>query len=348
MDKIRFAVIGLGGFGTKRVKSITSNESCQLAYVVDFNEELAQEIGKRASKGAAKFEDLLSKSDFDVAVVATPNKWHEDLVVGLLEAGKTVWCEKPMSITVDSAKRMLLKSIETKQVLKVGSNVRYFPNVLKAAQLIRDGFLGRIQFFRGWIGNDGSHLLSKGWYNRKEMIGGGTLLDNGVHLIDLIRSMAGEIGYCDACECANLKWVGGGEDNAFALYRLNDGGKALIHSSWTEKSGYMYFEIQGDEAFVHVDCRWNKALLTFGKPGAAPQHEDFSQSKFSHDLELESFVKDYLSNRHPAPTSYDGYRAVKTIARSYSAFSSRQGKELYDDEDRELEKKFSKAFPQKG
>jgi predicted dehydrogenase len=344
-DKLRFAVIGVGGFGRKRVNSIMSSDSAQLTYVVDFDEKLAREVGQKTSKGAATFEELLSRSDFDVAIVAAPNKWHEDLVVGLLESGKTVWCEKPLSVTADSAKRMLEKAIETGQVLKVGSNVRYFPNVARAAQLIREGYLGRIQFFRGWIGNDGSHLLTKNWYNKKEMIGGGTLLDNGIHLVDLIRYLAGEVGYCDVCKCANLKWLGGLEDNAFAVYSLLDGGNAIIHSSWTEKSGYMYFEVHGEDGFIHVDCRWNKAFLVYGKSGSQPASEDLSKSKFSYDLELESFIDDYRKRHHPTPTSYDGYRAVKIISQSYSSWSGLKRTEIFDDDDRQLQKRFAKVFP---
>lgn len=348
MDRVRFAVIGVGGFGLKRINSILrNNRIAELLYVVDINKEVAEDISRRVGAEAIEFDKLLSKNDFDVAIVAVPNVFHEELTIKLLEAGKDVWCEKPMAISVNSAYRMLMKSIETKRILKVGSNPRYFPNVLRAVELIRQGFIGkRILFFRGWIGNEGLHLLSKKWYAKKEMIGGGTLIDNGVHLIDLIRYLADEIIRCYSCKLATIKHnIKDLEDNAVTIYELANGGFAYIHSSWTEKSGYMYFEIHGDEGYIHIDSRWSKAIIRYGKSGTEPKCEDYSQHpKMSYDLELEDFVRDYTKGFHPKPTSYDGYRAVKVITQSYLAAKQGGAVDAFDSEDSRLENLFFKHF----
>jgi len=346
MDRVRFAVIGVGGFGRKRIDAIMRSNRADLTYVVDINRDIAEDIRKSTGAEVVSFEELLSKKNYDVAIVAVPNNWHKELTIKLLDAGKDVWCEKPMSMNIESAREMLMKSIETKQMLKVGSNVRYFPNVMKAIELIREQFLGRILFFRGWIGNEGLHLLRKDWYTKKDMIGGGTLLDNGVHLIDLIRYLADEITECYMCKCANLKWhLKGVEDNAIAIYGLSNGGTAIIHSSWTERSGYMYFEIHGEDGYIHVDSRWSKAILIYGKSGSEPLREDYtSYPKMSYDLELEDFINNYKRGFHPKPTSYDGYRAVKVIMQSYLAEQTGKPVTTFDESDRKLEESFMRTF----
>jgi predicted dehydrogenase len=346
MDRIKFAVIGVGGFGLKRVNSILRSEVADLAYIVDTKKDLAQDLSRKFGVDYVGFDELLSKKNYDVAIVAIPNFLHYEFVVKLLDAGKDVWCEKPMTISVDMAHKMVLKSIEKEAILKVGSNPRYFHNVLRALELIKQGYVGRILFFRGWIGNEGLHLLSKSWYKNKEMAGGGTLIDNGIHLIDLVRYLADEVVECYSCKLTNLKYnLSDVEDNAVALYKLSGGGVALVHSSWTEKSGYMYFEIHGDKGYIHVDSRWSKAVVEYGRSSDKPTREDYTQyPKLSYDLELEDFVKDYKKGLHPKPTSYDGYRAIKIISQSYLAATIQQPIVTFDPSDNDLKEKLLQRF----
>jgi predicted dehydrogenase len=346
MDRVKFAVIGIGGFGLKRVNSILKSEVADLTYIVDTNKDLARDLSRKFGVGYISFDELTSKKNYDVAIVAVPNFLHYELAIKLLEAGKDVWCEKPMTISIDMARKMVLKSIEKEVILKVGSNPRYFPNVLRALELIKQGYVERTLFFRGWIGNEGVHLLSKSWYRNRNMAGGGTLIDNGVHLIDLIRYIAGEIVKCYSCRLTTLKHdLCDVEDNAVALYELSGGGFALIHSSWTEKSGYMYFELHGDNGYIHVDSRWSKAVIKYGRSGDKPTCEDYTQyPKLSYDLELEDFVKDYKEGFHPKPTSYDGYRAIKIIVQSYSAATIQQPVITFDSSDNDLKERLLQRF----
>jgi predicted dehydrogenase len=346
MDRVKFAVIGVGGFGLKRVNSILKSEVADLTYIVDANKDLAWDLSRKFGIDYVSFDELISKKNYDVAIVAVPNFLHYELAIKLLEAGKDVWCEKPMTISIDMARKMVLKSIEKGAILKVGSNPRYFPNVLRALELIKQGYVGRTLFFRGWIGNEGLHLLSKSWYRAKEMAGGGTLIDNGVHLIDLIRYLVNEVVKCYSCKLTTLKHnLSDVEDNAVALYELSGGGFALIHSSWTEKSGYMYFELHGDNGYIHADSRWSKAVIKYGRSSDKPTCEDYTQHpKLSYDLELEDFVKDYKEGFHPKPTSYDGYRAIKIIMQSYSAATIQQPVITFDSSDNDLKERLLQRF----
>lgn len=346
MDKVKFAVIGVGGFGLKRVNSILRSEVAELTYIVDANEDITKNLSKRVGGEAISFDELLLRKDYDVAIVAVPNALHEELTIRLLKSKKDVWCEKPMAVSINSARRMLVNSVESRSILKIGSNPRYFPNVLRAIELIRQDYIGKPLFFRGWIGNEGLHLQSKTWYTKKEVVGGGTLIDNGVHLIDMIRYLVDEIAKCNFCILGSLKHsIKDLEDNAIAVYELIHGGLAHFHSSWTERSGYMYFEVHGDKGYIHVDSRWSKATIKYGRSSDEPACEDYTHHpKISYDLELEDFVRDYREGFHPKPTSYDGYRAIKVIMKSYLAASKCFSMLTFDDSDRKLEKAFLKCF----
>jgi len=351
MDRIRFALIGVGGFGLKRLKSILRNKDiAELRYIVDTDVEKVRSLSKEYGIQYITFDELLGKNDYDVTIIATPNAYHEELTIKLLDRGKDVWCEKPMTISIDSARRMVMKSLETGAILKVGSNPRYFPNVRRAIDLLKQGYVGdKVLFFRGWIGNEGLHLLSKDWYVKKDLIGGGTLLDNGVHLIDLIRYLVYEITSCYSCKLFNLKYnLEGLEDNAVVIYGLANDGFSIVHSSWTEKSWYMYFEIHGNNGYIHVDSRWSKAIIKYGKGGDnEPVIEDLSNyPRLSYDLELEDFIKDYKDGYHPKPTSYDGYRAVKVIMLTYLSATNTNMMpiKLLNNEDYELKSMFFKKF----
>jgi len=345
-DKIRFAIIGVGEFGAKRAIYIMKNTSAELSYVVDVDKDKAKKISLISGAEVIDFEGLLHRSDFDIAIIATPNKWHAPLTLKLLDARKDVWCEKPMSTDINSARKMVEKSIHVGSILKVGSNTRYLPNVIRAEQVIRSDLVGEPIFFRGWVGNNGDHLLCKEWYKKREYVGGGTLIDNGVHLLDIIRYFMGEITRCYSCFCSNLRWfLNGLEDNCVAIYGLEkEYSLAIIHSSWTEKLGYMHFEIQGDAGFVNVDVHPTEALLIYNKADGGIVKEDYSDyPKKSYELELKAFIHDYKRGFHPKPTSYDGYRVVKIALLSYQA-TSKGPVITFDRSDRELYDRFNKVF----
>ena len=128
------------------------------------------------------------------------------------------------------------------------------------------------------------------------------------------------------------------------IYNLSNGGMAVVYSSWVDKSGYMYFEVHGLDGFIHVDSRWGKALVTYGRSFQDKTTEDYTDyPKLSYDLELESFVNDYRRGFHPKPTGYDGYRAVKIVLSSYKCVNGNVH-QVFDEEDRKLERLYTKTF----
>jgi predicted dehydrogenase len=214
----------------------------------------------------------------------------------------------------------------SKAFLKTGSNHRYFPNVMKAMELLKSKRIGDPIFFRGSIGHNGE-LLRGRWFWDPQASGGGTFLDNGCHLLDICRESLGDFQQCMGMISTSYWPVKPLEDNGFSLFRNSLGKTAMIQSSWIEWYGYMYFEIYGSEGFVIVDSRRaNKTL--FGRKGEDNTTlYDFSDVPArSHELELIDFMQHVRKNEQPQPSGEDGLRVLQMVDALYR--SSAEGKEV--------------------
>jgi len=324
--RLGFAVVGLGGFGMKRLKTLAKSPQVRIVSVFDTDRSKAEKVATDFDARPQTFDAIVRDSEIDVIDIASPNKYHAEYVLAGLRAGKFVWCEKPLATTVEEGKRILKTAREYPQKLKVGSNVRFFPNVLKLKELIGSA-IGTPMFFRGYIGNAGPILRGTSWQTQRELVGGGTLLDNGVHLIDLIRWLVGEVESCHATLSNNLWRLDGLEDLAICTFELSYGAKASMQSSWGEWVGYMYFEIYGTEGFIRSDNRFGVAKLTVGNRERTLQEYDYtSLSQVSYENELNHFLDRYSQSLEPQPNANDGYRAVRIVSACYE--SARSGKNV--------------------
>jgi predicted dehydrogenase len=151
----------------------------------------AQEVGG-FDFGTTRFEDLLDRDDIDVIDVATPNALHRDQVVAALEAGKHVYCDKPLSVTLDEGREMVAAADANPQLQNgMAFQMRFCPATMRARRLIADGFLGRLFHFR-------ASYLHAGYADPERPMSwrlgphGGCLADLGSHVIDLMRYLLGD------------------------------------------------------------------------------------------------------------------------------------------------------------
>lgn len=182
MVRIKFGLVGCGRMGLRRAKRVIDHPNAELVCVADVDEEKAKKTSKEFGVNYyTDFRELVGIEEIDSVIVCVPNKYHAPVTIEALNNGKHVFCEKPLARTPEEAKMMVEAAKENGVTLKVTSNLRYFPSVQKAKELLNE--IGDVLFFRGWIGNSGWQLES--WFSNPDMIGGGTLLDNGCHLLDL-------------------------------------------------------------------------------------------------------------------------------------------------------------------
>jgi predicted dehydrogenase len=327
-EKLRFIVVGCGRFGGRRAKILKNIREAELVCLVDTDKEKASKLAKELGcEYSTDYVKTLDEKDTDVVLVATPNAYHAPQAIEALNRKKIVFCEKPMARNPFEAIRMVDAAKRNNVVLKVGSNLRFFPSILKANELLKQEAIGELIHFRGWIGNDGEQLNY--WFNDFETTGGGTFLDNGVHLLDLSRMFLGEVEECTGyTQLAHWSHKIKTEDNCFGLFKFEGNKYAFIQASWTEwLSGYMYGELNGKNGHIILDNRTNGNKLTIFNKREAPQVFDFSslppQSPLlpppSYEHELRDFIRAIKEGREPRPNGYDGMRAVQM---AYAVYES--------------------------
>ena len=240
---MNFAVIGLGSFGVKRAKAIKSSKNAKLVYIFDPNKNNAQKAEKELNVPCKSFQEILKNKEIDVICICTPNKFHKELIIESLKNEKHVFCEKPISKNYQEAQEIFNATKKYNKILQVGSNHRFFESVLYAKKLVDDGVIGDVLSFNGRIGHNGERLKDS-WFWKKDVSGGGTLLDNGCHLLDLSRYFIGNFisgtGITTNTYWKNIEV----EDSASGIFKTEDGKTASIFCSWRLLSGYFFFRIK--------------------------------------------------------------------------------------------------------
>ena len=207
--------------------------------ICDVNEAAAGSAAADLGVGSvfSDVADMLQKlPDLDAVSVITPNRFHKPLAVQLLQAGKHVFCEKPPGRNVEDIRRVMKAEAEHPELrLKYGFNHRYHESVVDAVEIIRSGQYGKVINMRGVYGKSKFISFGKGsdWRVDRDVAGGGILLDQGIHMVDLMRLFAGEFTEVKSF-VSNGYWGHDIEDNAYALMRTDQGCVAMLHSTATQ------------------------------------------------------------------------------------------------------------------
>jgi UDP-N-acetylglucosamine 3-dehydrogenase len=311
------AVVGTGTMGRRRIASLQEMQGATLRCVFDEDPLRARQVGESARVDVARdLGEILRRDDVGLVIVCVPNVDHEGIVGAALSSGRHVICEKPLGMDATAARRMADAADAAGRFLKVGANHRYIPSVQSAVDLVRRGELGRPLVFRGWIGHDGSRFGSP-WFTQRTSAGGGTFLDNGVHLLDIGRWMMGESSGCIArvANLAHPDWDV--EDYATATFDTVAGGIISVTSSWIDRSGYFYFEVHGEKGFVSVDA--DRGMVV-GPPGLGiPPAPDPGPPGASYNRELTEAIESIHAGRPPSPTGRDGAAVLRMVDAAYES-----------------------------
>jgi len=338
MDKLGVAVIGAGRMGLRRASALSKNPQSELVCIVDPYADLSEISANLGCDFSDNYLEVITRHDVDAVIVSVPNNLHYEMTINSIKQNKHVFCEKPLAINSKEAELMVESSITHDVFIKTGANVRFFKNVLKLKQLLEDGVIGALLFSRGWIGHAGWNLNKKSWFSDSAQSGGGTLLDNGCHLIDLIRWFCGEIIECQGYNTTRLHKLDGLEDNSFSLLISNSGVPSFFQSSWTEWNGYLYLELYGTSGVLILDNRGDsEKIIHKNVNNQVEDILDFSKyPKTSFNDEVDHFIKSIRVGIQPQPSGYDGMRAVQIIERLYE--SSNKGLRLSTFDEEHLKK----------
>jgi predicted dehydrogenase len=307
--------VGCGYFGQKRLEACrNAPEAIDLRAVVDTDaDRAATASAKYGVRHTQNLETVLDDPEVEAVILAVPNNQHAPLAIQALKAGKHVLVEKPLAIRPAEAQHIVEASATHDRYVKTASNHRFFPTVIKAYELYTQGLIGEILSFRGAIGNNGS-LTRDSWFWKKEISGGGTMIDNACHLLDIARMFMGDFSMCLG-QVANLYWKDAEvEDYATGIFVKEDGHQALITSSWTQWTGYFYFELWGSEGYIFVDSRGcDKVTIGDNKNGLVRTFDYGRYPITSYQDELSYFAECIRSATQPIPSGQDGREVIKMI-----------------------------------
>lgn len=244
---IGVAVIGCGLIGRRRAETAARDERSAVRVVVDTDaaraSELAAEYGAEAS---AEWEAAIGRPDIDLVVVATPNGHLAEIGCAALRQGRHVLIEKPMGRNLAEARMLADAAAASGRVLKIGFNHRYHPALAEVIAGVAGGEIGRVVGVRARYGHGGRLGCEKEWRGDPELAGGGHLLDQGIHVADLIHAVAGLPEQAVAFLHTAVWPLGELEDNAHAMFRLKGGAVAQLHVSMTQWKNLFSFEVFGE------------------------------------------------------------------------------------------------------
>lgn len=252
---LRFGLIGCGGIGQLRADSLARTSGHKLTAVSDLDAKRAAAIGQpHGATIEADWQKLVERTDVDAVIVSTPPSLHAEMTIMALRAGKHVLCEKPLARSRHECEAMIEAAKRANRILATGFNYRFYPSILKARELFDSGIIGELDHIRSYTGysaTDHNHS----WLHELGTMGGGSLRDNGIHLIDLTLYFLGAPASIQG-NISNGVWkFPGCEDNGFAIVRGVNGKLASVHASWTEWTGYRFrVEIYGTKGCIRTSC----------------------------------------------------------------------------------------------
>ena len=231
--KIKTGIIGYGVVGKKRKKYIDENKNLELCAISDI-------IFKKESyvkKGVSYFQNYhdIFEQDLDAIFICMPNYLAKDITIEAIKRNIHIFCEKPPAKNLKELLEIKKNYIKYPNLkLKYGFNHRYHDSVLNALKIIQSKEYGKVVNIRGVYGKSEIVNISKGWRSKREYAGGGILLDQGIHMLDMINIFVDNDIIDVKSMISNSFWKLDVEDNAFALLRTKAGQIISIHSSATQ------------------------------------------------------------------------------------------------------------------
>jgi predicted dehydrogenase len=272
----------------------------------------------------ADWKTLTAQADLDAVVVATSHDWLSPIAVACLEQGKHVLVEKPAGRTLADVQAIADVSRREGRMAKVGYNHRFHPAVRKARAIVEAGDLGPLMFIRGRYGHGGRPGYEQEWRFRPEISGGGELIDQGSHLIDLAHWFLGDFSEVKST-LRNYYWKAAVEDNCFLTLSTAKGQVAWLHATWTEWKNTFSFEISGRDGKLEISglggsygvemLSHYRMLPQMGPPETTRWEWPFPDS--SWNMEVAEFVAAIAAGRRPVGDIEDALVTMSIIDRIY-------------------------------
>lgn len=326
MDKLKIGIIGYGKMGKTRHAVINQVGGAEIVAISE--PDLTDNLGIPN----LTHKEILDRSDIDAVIISTPNFLNKDLTINALEAEKHVFCEKPPAFTGKDMQH--IKEVEAAfphLKLMYGFNHRHHDSVIKMKEKISSGEYGRVLWMRGRYGKSVTEDYYNNWRAKKQLAGGGILLDQGIHMLDLFLHLAGDFDRVKA-ELSNTFWNLEVEDNAFVILRNTQTGvNASLHSTMTQWRHLFSLEVFLEKGYMVLNGlltsskSYGEEILTLAKNRSrvpAVSWEDEERTEYTVDnswrYEIEHFFDAILNNKKiEIGNSNDALKLMNLIDKIY-------------------------------
>ena len=327
---MKVGLIGAGLQGKRRAQAVKQSNDTELVIIADVAIDkaklLAQEIECQAT---ADWEEVVARQDIEAVIVCTPPSLHPPMCIAALNHGKHVLCEKPLARNSEEAKRIVDAACENDVKLKCGFNLRHHPGIHQARAWLEQGIIGEPSFLRLRYGIGGRPGYDKEWRAKAEFSGGGQLMDQGMHALDLSRWFLGDFSQAFGFLATSFWDIAPLEDNAFCLFHTEAGQIASIHVSWTQWKNLFSFELFGQEGYIVVEGlggSYGVECAILGKRAfLEPFREEITEFRGedrSWYEEWREFISSIKENREPLGNGHDGLEALKLAHAIYESAQS--------------------------
>jgi predicted dehydrogenase len=317
------AIIGCGLIGQKRAQALGS---ARLIACVDVIPERAQFLakGKKDVIASAGWKQIINRPDVDIVIIATPHNSLAEITLKAISEGKHILVEKPAARLLRELEPIIKAVKDDRGIVRVGFNHRYHRAFQKAHEIYKKGEIGDLMFIRARYGHGGRVGYEKEWRAKPEISGGGELIDQGVHLIDLARWFLGDFTHISG-SAHTYFWDMKVDDNAFLMLKTPKDQIAFLQVSCTEWKNLFSFEIYGKTGKLHIEGlggSYGVEKLSYYKmsPQMGPPETtvwEYPMADNSWAVEFEEFLEDIRLKRQPEANLSDAYAALSIVQKIY-------------------------------
>ena len=318
---MRIGIVGAGLIGGKRAEAATGHS---IVAVTDTRRDRAEALAARTGAEVLTDWQAVVAADVDAVFVCTSHDVLAGIALAAVEASRHVLVEKPAGCHADQIRPLVDAVHRTGRIVKVGYNHRFHPALAKAKALVDEGVAGPLMHIRGRYGHGGRPGMETEWRCRPELSGGGELIDQGSHLIDLARWFLGELTL-DYGLAQTQFWDVPVDDNCFLALRAEGGQMAWLHASWSEWKNLFSFEIAGRNAKLVIEGlggSYGTERLTLYRmlPAMGPPETTIWEFPFpdrSWRQEMDEFSAAIQQGRAASGNIEDAFAVMKLIDQVY-------------------------------
>jgi predicted dehydrogenase len=316
--KVRFGLVGAGGIAQSYLQAFETCAIAELVAIADVRLEAAQAMAEKA--GCRSFSSHLEMADaaeLDAVIVCTPPTSHPQICIDFLERQIHVLCEKPLSVDVTSALKMQDVAQKAGVILTMASKFRYVEDVIRAKSLLASGILGEIVLFENAF--TARVNMASRWNANPAISGGGVLIDNGTHSVDIMRYFLGSLAEIQVIEGKRIQGLPV-EDTVRIFVKSQSGVTGNIDLSWSiNKELDYYLRIYGSQGTISVGWKESKY-----RQASSPDWIQFGNGYNKVQAfrsQIENFAKAIRQEEPLLITAEDGIASVEAIEAAYRSLN---------------------------